>query len=239
MDHQNDQEVCMTAYKVLLWDIDGTILNFRAAEKYAFSESFFRFFSFYPEDDMIRRYSVLNESWWQKLERGEAGRSEILTERFREFFEKEGLPPADPVQFNALYHSLLPETIVFNDDCLPMLKRFGEYTKQYAVTNGTKSVQDSKLKRSGLLDVFDDVFISEVIGAEKPSAEFFRYVSGHIPSVSKEEILLIGDSLTSDITGGLRFGVPVCWYNPEGRDCPENMPIDYVIRDLRELEGIV
>lgn len=229
----------MKAYQILLWDIDGTILNFKAAEKHAFSACITRFFNIPCTDEMHQRYSALNETFWQKLERGEMTRDQILTERFTDFFRREGLPQTDPVRFNALYHSLLPETIVFNDDCKSMLEEFSSFTKQYAVTNGTKSVQDPKLKKSGLGTIFDDVFISEVIGYEKPSSSFFDYVFAHIPSVPKESILLIGDSLTSDIKGAVTAGIDCCWYNPERKPVPDNPKITYFIQDLRELRDIV
>ena len=111
--------------------------------------------------------------------------------------------------------------------------------KQYLVTNGSLQAQTRKLKRSGLGELFDGVFISEVVGAEKPSRAFFDAVLSAIGSVDKEELLLIGDSLTSDMAGGCGAGIPCCWYDPKGLPVPEDLPIRHTIRNLNEIPQIL
>lgn len=111
--------------------------------------------------------------------------------------------------------------------------------KQYAVTNGTRTAQERKLARSGLGDLFDGVFISEVVGAEKPSLDFFRPVLEAIGPYDREELLLIGDSLTSDMEGGSRAGIPCCWYNPKGLPRPDRPVIRYEVRNLNQVREIV
>ncbi len=110
---------------------------------------------------------------------------------------------------------------------------------QCAVTNGTKVAQDKKLDRSGLDKLLDPIFISEVVGAEKPSREFFTPVFAAFPGIKPEEMLIVGDSLTSDIRGGINAGVQTCWYNPRGHAAPPELSIDYTISDIAEVLQIV
>ena len=111
--------------------------------------------------------------------------------------------------------------------------------KQYAVTNGTKVAQDRKLLKSGLIDLFDGVFISEEIGVEKPGIGFFEYVWEQIGEYDPSEIMIVGDSLTSDIQGGNNAGIVCCWYNPSGKTNDKNLKIDYEITDLQDILELI
>ena len=91
-------------------------------------------------------------------------------------------------------------------------------------------------KRALLVDDYSEM---ELVGAEKPSPAFFGYVFDHIGPVEKPEVLMVGDSLTSDMRGGLQAGIPCCWYNPKGLPLPEGMALDYVIHDLNQVEEIL
>lgn len=110
---------------------------------------------------------------------------------------------------------------------------------QCAVTNGTKIAQDKKLERSGLDKLLDPIFISEVVGAEKPSPAFFAPVFAAFPGIKPEEMLIVGDSLTSDIRGGVNAGIQTCWYNPHGHAAPPELRIDYTVSDIAEVLQIV
>ena len=111
--------------------------------------------------------------------------------------------------------------------------------KQYAVTNGTKIAQDRKLSKSGLIDLFDDIFISEVVGVEKPGIGFFEKVWERIGTYEKDEVMIIGDSLTSDIRGGNNASILCCWYNPKGAVNDKGVHIDYEIDNLQKVLEIL
>lgn len=225
--------------KTILWDIDGTLLSFTKAE-YAAIRTCFEIFGLGPcTEEMIERYSVLNLSYWKRLERGEITKPRLLVERFEEFFKNEGVVCGDPAGFNAEYQVRLGDTICFNDEGYELVKTLKGRVRQYAVTNGTKVAQDRKLERSGLGDLFDGVFISDVVGHEKPAVEFFHHVFANIPPCGKSEMLIVGDSLTSDMQGGVNAGIPTVWYNPEAAPNTTGVAIDYEIRDLREVLGII
>ena len=223
----------------LLWDLDNTLLDFPSAERQALITTFADFTLGPCSPDLLVRYSALNARWWRRLEEGDVTKAELLPGRFREFFAAEGIACTEYDAFNAAYQHHLGDTIVFLDNGYELVKDLHGQVKQYLVTNGSLQAQTRKLKRSGLGELFDGVFISEVVGAEKPSRAFFDAVLSAIGPVDKEELLLIGDSLTSDMEGGRRAGIPCCWYNPTGQPIPAGMPIRYDIRHLGQVAEIV
>lgn len=226
------------AIKAILWDVDGTLLDFLAAEREAIRSCFARFGLGECPDGMIERYSQINVRYWKRLEYGEISRDEVLLGRFVEFFAKEGIE-TDAVAFNNEYQLRLGDTVVFIDGAYELVKRLRERVKQYAVTNGSLTAQKRKLNRSGLIELFDGVFISEEVGFDKPRPEFFEHVFARIPPFAKDEMLIVGDSLTSDMRGGGIAGVKCCWYNPHHAENDAGVHIDYVIDRLAKLEEIV
>ncbi|MBO5031218.1 MAG: YjjG family noncanonical pyrimidine nucleotidase [Lachnospiraceae bacterium] len=228
--------------KVILWDIDGTLLNFTKVENYAMKKCFEMFDMGVCTDEMVERYAAVNKKYWERLERGELTKAQILTGRFREFFRGEGLPGENAEAFNKEYQVRLGDKAFFNDNGEELVIKLKAKVKQYAVTNGTLTAQRGKLAKSGLDKLLDGVFISDEIGIEKPNAGFFDYVFCELAKgedYEKNEILIIGDSLTSDIQGGNNAGILCCWYNPAGNTNTKGLRIDYEIRNLQEVEEII
>ncbi len=229
----------MSKYKVILWDIDGTLLNFEEAEKYAIRKCFSDFNFGECTDEMLKAYIVINRGYWKALERGEITKNEVLVGRFRDFFGKYNLDVSKAADFNDDYQIRLGDTIVFYPNALEVFKTIKGKLPQYAVTNGTKVAQDRKLKNSGLDVLFDGVFISEEIGIEKPMIGFFDKVFDEIGTYDPNEVLIIGDSLTSDIQGGNNAGIATCWFNPEKIENDTRLRIDYEITDLIQVLDIL
>ena len=225
--------------KVILWDIDGTLLSFKLAERAAIRACFEKFGLGELTEEMLANYSAINASYWKRLELGELTKGQVLRGRFEEFFAAHGLDTSCVDDFNAEYQVRLGETVVFNDDGKELVQRLQGKVKQYAVTNGTLVAQRGKLKNSGLDQLLDGVFISDVVGVEKPGKGFFDAVFAAIGSYDKDEVLIVGDSLTSDIQGGNNAGILCGWYNPGGEPVPEGLRIDYDIRDLNAVEIIL
>lgn len=229
----------MAEIKAVLWDVDGTLLNFLAAERATLKLCFSLFGLGECTDALIAEYSAINARWWQALERGEYTKQEITVGRFAEFFAAHGWDTAIAADFNAAYQLHLGETIVFCPNALETLHALRGKAVQCAVTNGTKIAQTIKLERSGLNRLLDPIFISDDIGAEKPSKEFFAPVFAALGGIRPEEMLIVGDSLTSDMRGGVNAGIQTCWYNPNGLAVPPEPRIDYVISDIAEVLQIV
>ena len=223
----------------ILWDVDGTLLNFLAAEKAAIRSLFEEYHLGVCSDEMLKRYSSINKNYWEMLERGEIEKKALLVGRFRDFFEKEGIDSSLAAEFNEKYQLRLADTIVYCDDSLEIVKSLRGKVKQYVVSNGTVIAQTKKLRLSGLGELMDGICLSEELGVEKPSVRFFDQVFAKIGPVDRSEVMIVGDSLTGDIRGGNNAGILTCWYNPKGTAAKEAVRIDHEIRDLHEVYGLL
>ena len=225
--------------KTVLWDVDGTLLDFDAAERAAIRTLFSEFGLGTCTDAMLQRYAVINTAFWQRLERGELTKAQILVGRFEQFFREYGIDPGIAPAFNDRYQLTLGDTIVFRDDSKNIVKALKGRVEQYVVSNGTVAAQTKKLARLGFDKLMDGVFLSERLGVEKPNAGFFEQVFSAICPDNLSEVLIVGDSLTSDIRGGMNAKILTCWYNPEQKPVPEGWRVDFVISDLHEIFGLL
>ena len=219
----------------ILWDVDGTLLDFKAAE-YAAIKSLFSVFGLGEcTDRMVARYSVINDGFWKRLERNEISKKQVLVGRFVQFFGEYGIDTGLAPAFNEQYQQSLGNTIVYRDDSLQIVKDLQPRVKQYVVSNGTIAAQTKKLQRSGFDALMDGVFLSEEIGVEKPNIGFFQEVFRKIRPRDLSSVLIVGDSLTSDMQGGINAGIRTCWYNPDGLPLPRDKKFDFVISDLHQV----
>lgn len=173
------------------------------------------------------------------LERGEMKKDQILVKRFEEFFTQEGIDSGIAEAFNKEYQLSLGDTIVFQDDAISILKKQKKTCKIAIVTNGTTIAQKKKLEQTGLNDIVDNVFVSEIVGFEKPNRKFFENVIDAMNITDLEQVIVIGDSLTSDIQGGHNIGIDTCWYNPKNVPNDSLLIPTYTIHNLFELESII
>lgn len=225
--------------QTILWDVDATLLDFHAAEKAAILKLFRQFHLGECTEEMLQRYANINRGYWERLERGELTRDQVLVGRFQEFFEKEELDVSAAPAFNEAYQSSLGDTIVYRDDSYHIIKSLRGKVKQYVVSNGTIVAQEKKLRLSGLGELMDGVFLSEELGVEKPNKAFFDKVFKEIGDMDRDTVLIVGDSLTSDIRGGNNAGIRTCWYNPGNAALIEGVHVDYEITDLHEVYDLL
>ncbi len=223
----------MKKYGALLFDADQTLLDFKAAERSAASQLFERCGTVVDER-LLQSYSAHNDAMWKRLERGEITRRDLVEKRFVTFFEKEGID-ADGLAATELYYGLLGAQCQTLPGALEILEYFKGKIPIYIVTNGLATVQKPRLEGSGIAGLADGVFISEDMGANKPSEAFFDAVFSRIEQ-RPEESLLIGDSLTADIAGGIGYGIDTCWFCPdENSDAGQYAPT-YRIKALQEIK---
>lgn len=225
--------------KTLLWDIDGTLLDFIKSEEYGIRKCFEKFGLGECTDEMLARYSKINRKYWGMLERAEITKQQVLIERFVEFFESENIDFNNVDEFNDEYQISLGDKSFPCKNAIETVTALKGKYKQYAVTNGTIVAQQRKLKQSGLINIFDDVFISDEIGFEKPNIEFFNAVQEKIGKFNKNEVMIIGDSLSSDMQGGNNAGILCCWYNPHNTVNKNDIKIDYEIKDIADILEIL
>lgn len=226
------------AITTLLWDVDGTLLDFDYSMRCSLRKCFHTIGQPLTEE-MIRRYSQINDGYWKRLERGEITKAELLVGRFRDFFAEYGLTGIDEKAFLKEFQEGLGHNYAFVDDALTLLKSLQGRYRQYVVTNGVTATQMNKLKLSGLSEVMDGIFISETIGCAKPSPAFFDYCMEQLEEKNRERILIIGDSMTSDILGGIQAGIKTCWYNPEEKPHTYNYKADHEISVLQQLYEVL
>ena len=221
---------------ILLFDLDNTILDFDMAESIALRKTL-REFGLEPTDEIVSRYNQINKKHWEMLEDGLVTRAQVLVGRYEELFAEFGMAlPGGPVAKR--YEQLLGEGHHFLPGAEELLDElYGKYD-MYIVSNGSAVVQEGRLKSSGIGRYFRDIFISELVGYDKPSREFFDICFSRIDGFDKDRAIIIGDSLTSDIRGGINAGIKTCWFNPKGLPGREGIKPDYIVSSLGELPAL-
>lgn len=221
----------------LFLDLDDTILDFHQAERVAVSKSF-REFGLEPTEALLQRYHVINKACWEKLERKEWTREQVLVNRFQMVFE-EVQASCDPAAFAKSYENNLCIGHYFLPGAEEAVMALHKKYRLFLASNGTAKVQAGRLTSANLYRFFEKVFVSQELGANKPSIEYFERAFAQIPDFDKEKAIMVGDSLTSDIQGGIRAGIRTCWINPG--HAPGNPAIrpDYEIESLAQLEELL
>ncbi|MBR2047500.1 MAG: YjjG family noncanonical pyrimidine nucleotidase [Oscillospiraceae bacterium] len=222
----------------LFLDLDDTILDFKKAEHIAIRKAIAEA-GVEPTDEICARYSVINKGCWERLERGEWTREEVLQNRFGLLFEELGLT-VDKEAVARNYERLLGMGHWYLPGAEETVKQilFGKY-RLFLASNGTASVQHGRLTSAGLYPYFEQAFVSQEIGHNKPSKAYFDACFARIPGFDREKCLMVGDSLTSDILGGINAGIKTVWVNPEGRQAPAHIQPDYQIGSLAELPELL
>lgn len=224
--------------KYVLLDIDDTLLDFGKAEAAAIKKTFERI-GIPATDEVIARYSEINNAQWSALERGELTRQQVLVRRFDILFEELGIKGVPSEMAQASYEYLLGIGHYFIDGAVELLEALKDKYELYIVSNGTACVQDSRLASAGIAPYFKDIFISERIGADKPSREFFDRAFSRVEGFEREKAIIVGDRLSSDILGGINAGITTCWFNPKRLPPDPNIPADYEIHTLNELPELL
>lgn len=228
----------MSRFTTIFWDVDDTLLDFSYSQSYAISKCF-QSIGREITGEIIARYAEINDSYWKRLELGEVTKAELLTGRFITLFQEYGIQNVDVEAFRAEYQEALGSVYCYRDNSLEICRALKGRVAQYVVTNGVAATQRNKLRLAGFTELMDGLFISEEIGAPKPDKAFFDYCTGAVEERDKSRILLVGDSLSSDIKGGVQAGLATCWYRQEGTPNTSGYKPDYEISSLREvLQGV-
>ena len=221
----------------VLLDMDNTILDFDMAERVAIGRTFDALGVKYDENT-IKRYNVINIQHWEMLEKGILTRAEVLVNRFRALFEEIG-SDCDPFITQQIYEKLLSEGHWFMPGAEKMLEELSGRYRLFICSNGSASVQAGRIKSAGISPYFERIFVSENMGCNKPSREYYELCFKEIPEFDRARAIMVGDSLTSDILGGVNAGIKTCWYNPKGKTNPGKIFPDYEINDLAQLGALL
>ena len=224
--------------KYLFLDLDDTILDFKKAEAIAIRKTMAAYGAD-PTDANAARYSQVNDLHWKALERGEMTREQVLKGRFTMFFGELGIE-IDPAAVAKTYETFLSQGHWYLPGAEKAVKEqlFGKY-KLYLASNGTPVVQHGRMTSADLYPYFEASFVSEEIGHNKPSKEYFDVAFSRIPGFDPAQCLMVGDSLTSDILGGKNAGLRTVWVNPHHKTAPDHLKPDYEIEFLADLPALL
>ncbi|MEE0064274.1 MAG: YjjG family noncanonical pyrimidine nucleotidase [Acutalibacteraceae bacterium] len=221
----------------VLFDLDDTLFDFHKAEKIALTKTLVHF-GIDPTEETLALYSTINAAHWKRLELGEISREEVKVGRYRELFKTIGVE-CDPVKATAYYESMLAIGHYFMPGAPELLEELYRKYRLYIVSNGTAKVQEGRIGSSGIAKYMDGIFISQILGANKPDKQFFDICFAEIPDFSLSETVIIGDSLSSDIKGGINAGITTVWFNPKGIENDNDIKPDYTIKELSEVPGLL
>ena len=221
----------------LFLDLDDTILDFKKAEYIAIGKTIADF-GVEPTDEVRHRYHLINKWHWEQLEQGNLTRAEVLENRFKVLFEQLGVQVDAP-----LCARTYEKNLSIGHYFLPGAEETVEYlSKKYRLflaSNGNASVQKGRMTSANLYRFFEQVFVSEEIGHNKPSKAYFDAAFARIPGFDPEKALMVGDSLTSDIKGGNNAGIRTCWVNPGHAPVKPGIHVDFEIEALHQLPALL
>ena len=223
------------SYTWLLFDADDTLFDYPIAEGKALRSTFEHFGQVY-RSEYLRIYQVFNRQVWGEFERGETSAPDLRLKRFRLLFEEIGVL-LDPQDFSQRYLENLAQASDLFPGAADVLKALAGRYHIALVTNGLKEVQRPRLEHSAIHPYIEKIFLSEEMGFAKPDAGFFEAVFHQIGDPLKNEVLIIGDSLTSDMQGGINYGIDTCWFNSAGK--ATDLPVTYTIKTLNQLHDVL
>ena len=227
-------------YDTLLFDIDNTLLDFEADESQALKR-LFDFVGIELTDELHQKYSNYNKNLWQKLERNEITRDELLATRFNVFFKVNFNRDVTALNLNDRYINYLSD----GHDLMPHATELLQFLKQNpairleVATNGVPQTQYKRLKEAEIMNYFDQIFVSQEIGINKPNIGFYNYIENHLENFNAHRTLMIGDSLTSDIQGGNNVSIDTVWFNPQHLENSSSAQPTYEIDDLLQIKKLI
>lgn len=224
-------------FEILFIDLDDTILDFKAQEDAAIVKTLTAA-GIQPTGEICARYSRINKEHWARMEKGEIDRQQVLYGRFQVLFSELGVD-ADYKATALAYMENLSQGHYFLPGAEEALERLSKKYRLFIASNGTAKVQNKRLDSAGIRKYFEGIFISQDIGINKPDKGFFDYCFSHIPGFDPKKTMIVGDSPSSDITGGQNAGIATCWVNPNHRTYTRPNKPDYEIESLTQLEELL
>lgn len=225
-------------YEVVIFDADETLFDFKKTEREAFKNTMVEFNLEYDENHHFKIYKEVNTAIWKELENGLITQKELKTERFKRFSQRINAN-FDETEFAAAYMKHLASGSFLYNDSMDLVQNIHKSFRLTIVTNGLKDVQHNRIRKSTIAKYFEDVVISEEVQVSKPDPKIFELALKNINHCDKSKVLMVGDSLTSDIQGGINFGIDTCWYNPSKIENTTEIKPTYEISSLMELKEIL
>ena len=224
-------------YEIILFDVDDTLFDFDMSEKKALHKTFVEFGFPAGLADYRASYKEISKILWSDLEQGFITLSELAVERFRRLISQHELDIAAEM-FSSVYLEYLGRETHPVQGAIELCEKLVDY-RLAIITNGFTAVQTARIENSALSNTFEQIIMSEDTGYNKPDKEIFDYAFSKLQITDKEKVLIVGDSLTSDIQGGIDYGIDTCWFNPHSKENNIGNEPTYEISELMELLEIV
>ncbi len=228
----------MTGYTTLFLDADGTIFDYDRGEKFAMEKSLQHFSIAGNSGELLELYRRINNSIWGDFEQGKISAEDLKIERFRRFADELRIK-FDPVNFSRIYLDYLSQATFLLPGARQVLDQLKNNFTMILLTNGLSGVQRNRVRLAEMEDYFRELVISEEIGVAKPAPGIFAKAWEASGSPPREQVLMVGDSLGSDIKGGVGFGLDTCWLRSEGQEKPLELKPTYIIDQITELPDIL
>ena len=225
-------------YEVIIFDADETLFDFKKSEREAFKNTMLNFNIEYDENYHLKIYNEINTGIWKEFEQGLITQEKLKIERFKRLSDKLNIK-FDEINFSKSYMEHLADASFLFDESIDLIENLNKSYKLSIVTNGLTSVQDKRIRKSTIAKYFDAIVISEEILIAKPDPKIFEHTLKHINFYDKSKVLMVGDSLTSDIQGGINFGIDTCWYNPNKIENKTSITPTYEISSFEELKSLL
>lgn len=225
-------------YEVLLFDADETLFDFKKGENFAFLKCVDDFNLSEDKDGCIKLYKEINTFIWQEYEKGTITSKDLRVDRFRRLFKALGIE-RDAKEVSDAYMRYLGMSTFLFDGAEELIRDLSKDYRLVIVTNGLKETQTNRINKSTIGKYFEAVIISDDIGIAKPNPRIFEYALDSINYKDKSKVLMIGDSLSSDIKGGINSGIDTCLYNPERKVNNSDIKPTYEICKLEDLKNIL
>jgi len=225
-------------YEIIIFDADETLFDFKKSERDAFKNTMLEFDIEYDEDHHLKIYQSINTDIWNEFETGLITQKELKVERFKRLSNKLNAG-FDEVEFAKSYMKHLSNASFLYDDSIDLVESLHKDYRLSIITNGLKDVQDNRIRKSIIAKYFEDIVVSEEVEVSKPDPKIFEHALNNIKHTDKSKVLIVGDSLTSDIQGGINFGIDTCWYNPNKVLNKTRIKPTYEISNLMEIKDII
>lgn len=225
-------------YEIIIFDADETLFDFKKSERDAFKNTMLEFDIEYDENHHLTIYQGINSSIWKEFEKGLITQEKLKVERFKRLSDKLNAG-FDENEFAKAYMKNLSNASFLYDDSIELVESLHKDFRLTIVTNGLKDVQDNRIRKSIIAKYFEDIVVSEEVKVAKPDPKIFEHVLNNIKHTDKSKVLMVGDSLTSDIQGGINFGVDTCWFNPNKNENKTSIKPTYEISSLMELKDLL
>lgn len=225
-------------YEIIIFDADETLFDFKKSERDALRNTMLEFHIEYDENHHLKVYKEINTAIWKELEDGLITQKKLKVERFKRLSDRLNAD-FDGAEFAKSYMKHLSFASFLYEDSLTLVESLHKNYRLTIVTNGLKDVQDNRIRKSIIAKYFEDIVVSEEVEVSKPDPKIFEHTLNNIKHTDKSKVLMVGDSLTSDIQGGINFGIDTCWYNPNKILNKTSIKPTYEISNLMELKDVL